>query len=369
VDKDLFEIQLKEQLTQMKAPVPEGSWAAIKSQISTPGAYVPGSGVSTVSFGVGIAAGAIILTSLGVYSELKDNQLNEPNIVEKPLVEESSLNEVETDPSTDVINYQEAEKVSQNQDDEVSSKNELPFEENEMENPAVEILVDENISAQEKADEVPEFSITPMTKIDSNGLSTDNSSVDSEERAPVTSIPTTEPAAATETIEAEIVTSVHEGFAPLSVKMDNVVNIGESVWQIDDRTYRGSMVETVFEEPGTYNVYLMVYDDDGNLKAEDQTKILVKEGSDIKLPNIFTPNGDGLNDTYRIGYAKNINELFIRITDQAGRVVYSSNDISEEWIYDQGVGSENTRYTVQYRAIGVDGKVHTDQFPLIIVTD
>lgn len=370
MDKDFFEIQIKEQLTQMKAPVPEGSWEAIKAQIPSSGAPVPGSeSISSFSFGVGIAAGTLLLTSLGVYSELKDVEVNQQSLVQDSIVEESKVDENTTVDNTGTIDYIDAEQVSENQVEQVSSETEFQLDENQSGESFSEVYTDESEAERRDNENLSELPITPIARIDSNGLSTDNSPGNSGERAPVRSDNPTESVTNADDFKAEIVTSVQEGYAPLVVKLHNAADSGESNWQIDGNTSKGSIVETTFKEPGTYDVYLSVYDDGGNLQAEDQIQITVKEGSDIKLPNIFTPNGDGLNDTYRIGYAKNIEDFFIQITDETGRVVYSSSDISEEWDYNQSNGVESRRYTVQYRAIGIDGKVHTDQFPLIIVRD
>lgn len=51
------------------------------------------------------------------------------------------------------------------------------------------------------------------------------------------------------------------------------------------------------------------------------------------IPNAFTPNGDGLNDYFRIvGLPpENITMFNIRIFNRWGQVVYTSNDIREGW--------------------------------------
>jgi gliding motility-associated-like protein len=51
------------------------------------------------------------------------------------------------------------------------------------------------------------------------------------------------------------------------------------------------------------------------------------------IPNAFTPNGDGLNDRFRIvGLPpENITEFNIQIFDRWGQIVFESTDISESW--------------------------------------
>lgn len=61
----------------------------------------------------------------------------------------------------------------------------------------------------------------------------------------------------------------------------------------------------------------------------------------LKIPNIFTPNGDGINDYFEIGYGeegKPINDLNVyflsnklTIFNRWGRIVYESNDYKNDW--------------------------------------
>ena len=61
----------------------------------------------------------------------------------------------------------------------------------------------------------------------------------------------------------------------------------------------------------------------------------------LKIPNIFTPNGDGINDYFEIGYGEDgrpINDLSVYflsnklvIFNRWGRIVYESNDYKNDW--------------------------------------
>jgi len=370
VSKDLFEILIKEQLSNAKAPVPKGAWEAIKSQIPSAGAATVSSGsMGSFGFGFGIATGVVILSSLGIYSEVKDEVSTGQESVETAQVEMNKVVETNKEDKIDVIDFEEAEKSS---DIEVQSSVQDQrdvSEEISADQPTEDIAPSEDNSGTPESAITPEVDLTPATTIDSSDLAGMNAIDKTEDRNPIKAEEISSMADIREEFKAEILTTSNEGYAPLTLKFHNTGKAGENVWDIDGQTSKGNIVETTFDEAGTYNVYLTVYDEEGNVQAEDQIEIWVKEGSDIKLPNIFTPNGDGLNDTYRIGYAKNIKDFYIQISDETGRVVYTSTDTSEEWVYDQSPGTNNRRYTVQYRAIGEDGKVHTDQFPLIIVTD
>ncbi|QKJ30409.1 gliding motility-associated C-terminal domain-containing protein [Mucilaginibacter mali] len=53
----------------------------------------------------------------------------------------------------------------------------------------------------------------------------------------------------------------------------------------------------------------------------------------IKVPNTFTPNGDGINDTWKFSLpgAVTFNITSVRVYSRAGMLVYQSNDYSKPW--------------------------------------
>lgn len=93
---------------------------------------------------------------------------------------------------------------------------------------------------------------------------------------------------------------------------------------VDDNGYTHAML-TVYNEQGcdtTFNASIKV----------DPVK--------LKIPNIFTPNGDGYNDYFEIGYdtgepINDLNRYFLShklvIFNRWGRIVYESNDYHNDW--------------------------------------
>lgn len=70
-----------------------------------------------------------------------------------------------------------------------------------------------------------------------------------------------------------------------------------------------------------YCPWAYYYIDDVSVKlAEDQTII----------PNVFTPNGDGMNDTFR-PYLFEPNTMDARIYDRWGRLVFTSDELQFDW--------------------------------------
>lgn len=63
--------------------------------------------------------------------------------------------------------------------------------------------------------------------------------------------------------------------------------------------------------------------------ASDQVSITVLK--ELKVPNAFSPNGDGINDTWKIPYLSSYPGATVEIFNRYGQKVYSSTDYTREW--------------------------------------
>ena len=50
----------------------------------------------------------------------------------------------------------------------------------------------------------------------------------------------------------------------------------------------------------------------------------------IYIPNSFTPNGDGLNDTFG-AYGEAIREFKMQVYNRWGQMIFESNNVSNQW--------------------------------------
>ena len=119
------------------------------------------------------------------------------------------------------------------------------------------------------------------------------------------------------------------------------VSNGDFFWTFgdDDHQYTSSTPTVSFTTQGQGMAYLTVY----NNESCDTTYNASVDVMPVKLkiPNIFTPNGDGHNDYFEIGYGEDgrpindLNQYFLShklvIFNRWGRIVYESTDYRNDW--------------------------------------
>ncbi len=60
-------------------------------------------------------------------------------------------------------------------------------------------------------------------------------------------------------------------------------------------------------------------------------EVIVSLLKELKVPNAFSPNGDGINDTWKIPYLASYPGATIEVFNRYGQRVYSSSDYTKEW--------------------------------------
>ncbi|MEO6191024.1 MAG: gliding motility-associated C-terminal domain-containing protein, partial [Saprospiraceae bacterium] len=72
-------------------------------------------------------------------------------------------------------------------------------------------------------------------------------------------------------------------------------------------------------------IYLMVEDENGCI-ASDTLNIRINKEYNYYVPNVFSPNGDNLNDRFYIYGSDNLNIQWIRIFDRWGALVFNKSN-------------------------------------------
>lgn len=128
---------------------------------------------------------------------------------------------------------------------------------------------------------------------------------------------------------------VHDELNAIQVMFqNNSTGANQYLWDFGDSTT--SVDENPWHEylaAGMYPVMLVAINEAG---CTDTAWSQVEAPLIAFLPNAFTPNGDGLNDTWKVygegfknnGYTK---EFHIQVFDRWGNTVFESHDINFEW--------------------------------------
>lgn len=157
---------------------------------------------------------------------------------------------------------------------------------------------------------------------------------------------------------ASITASSVGGYAPLEVNFSNQSEGGTVSWSFGDGNMSREEFPThTFEKAGEYTVELILTDENGNVSKDQRTIEVEAKSSVTSIPNIFTPNGDGKNETFLIK-GENIEEYLLVIIDKTGKEVFSSNSIEKGWNGKDKFGKnvEKGSYFFVMSAVGIDGK-------------
>lgn len=111
-------------------------------------------------------------------------------------------------------------------------------------------------------------------------------------------------------------------------------------------------VRYVFSEPGSYRVVCKV---NNPLCMTDSSEVTVNiSESYLAVPNVFTPNGDGKNDEFRVAY-RSLREFHCWVYNRWGKLVYEWTDPAKGW--DGMIGNREAAegaYFYVIRALGTD---------------
>ena len=128
--------------------------------------------------------------------------------------------------------------------------------------------------------------------------------------------------------------TINEGY-------EGPIEISNFFWEFDgyENTFTSSRPKVAFTEEGHGGARLTVTNEYGcDTTFSDYVTVLPVK---LRVPNIFTPNGDGINDYFEIGYGEegkpinDLNQYFLShklvIFNRWGKIVYESTDYKNDW--------------------------------------
>ena len=111
------------------------------------------------------------------------------------------------------------------------------------------------------------------------------------------------------------------------------------------------------KDTGTYNLQV------SNICGTTSEKIVFRAGlCDVVFPNAFTPNGDGLNDIFRVKYTFTVKAYHLTIFNRYGQKVFESIDMSNGWDGNfNGIPQSPDIYVWVAQITGLNGVEKTDK--------
>lgn len=119
----------------------------------------------------------------------------------------------------------------------------------------------------------------------------------------------------------------------------------------------------------TEGQYIVTATDANNCSATDSV-IVEKEicRSYVYFPTAFSPNGDGVNETFKPKYSPDLQKFQILIYNRWGEMVFETNDINQGWDgYYKGVLQPLSVYVWVADYSFMDGNKHTDSGNITII--
>ena len=171
-------------------------------------------------------------------------------------------------------------------------------------------------------------------------------------------------------LTASIEVDQNRGYAPFTVNFknnsysSNDTSQINSIWSFgngksETNKFAGHSPQTIYTLPGTYTV--TVYLQKGDCMASTSNTIYVDIPSDVSVPNIFTPNGDRVNDEFFLK-ANNLSEINFSVFDRWGQLIYNSKSETGNIVWDgknkSGKIVDDGTYFYMLKATGSDGKAY-----------
>ncbi len=153
-----------------------------------------------------------------------------------------------------------------------------------------------------------------------------------------------------ETFTPPVISNVSQNENTLRIEMEST---GEFMFSIDDINYQNQPEFDVFEG-GLYTVYV---------RENNGCGIVTTEFLFFKVPDFFTPNGDQINDTFRINDDVLFENFEVAIYDRYGKLLARSLEAPFEW--DGTYNGKPMPEDDYWYKIRVDGKTYTGNVTLI----
>jgi PKD repeat protein len=153
-------------------------------------------------------------------------------------------------------------------------------------------------------------------------------------------------------VKADFSADPIKGEAPLEVNFtDKSIRGLNYTWEYNDHStdsisYLPNPAPHIFYKPGEYSVKLTIVSDKSCLDSIRLSQKIVVEKSKLDIPNVFSPDGDGLNDYFKVS-AVSLRYLNVEIFSRSGMKVYAfygEGETLRKWMgWDGNVNSTSAK--------------------------
>lgn len=162
-------------------------------------------------------------------------------------------------------------------------------------------------------------------------------------------------------VTADFNASPVEGPAPLHVHFTNNSSSNSISYDWDMGDGSGSIdmhPDHVFDLPGIYTVVLTVVNEQGCTGMFSQDIMVQSALSSLTVPNVFTPNGDYVNDYFLVA-SENLERFEMQILNRWGNNIITILDPGEGWDGNsEGKASAEGTYFYRIEAVGIDQQTY-----------
>lgn len=140
--------------------------------------------------------------------------------------------------------------------------------------------------------------------------------------------------------------------SPITISIPATIEIelGDSTTRLNPIVSASLPVDSFVWSPGTYlsdpmvqspfviepledTEYTFTVIDENGCTATAQVLIEIDKNRNVYIPNVFSPNGDGFNDEFRIFACTGVEDInFVRIYDRWGELIYEDDDLPPDCI-------------------------------------
>lgn len=162
--------------------------------------------------------------------------------------------------------------------------------------------------------------------------------------------------------QASFNTNPSQGNAPLDVTFTNTSSPATTYdWDFGNG-YTNSVNDqstqnNTYTEEGTYIITLTISEGNCSDQASQEVIVNILQLLSYELPNVFTPNNDGINDYFSIN-AVNAVSIEMIILNRWGNVVFETETVGQTWngqVNNIGAACTDGTYFYKFKITGVDG--------------